>query len=83
MKYLTIEDLPLYTTISVNEAAHVCGIGRSTAYNAVADGQFFETVKIKDRIRVLARPLYKKLMGSSHPDLQDPYTEESEGGDNS
>ena len=75
MKYLTIEELPRHTTISVNEAAHVCGIGRSTAYNAVESGQFFETVRIKDRIRVLAQPLYKKLMGTALPDA-------SEGGDN-
>ena len=67
MKYITVEELPHYTTISVNEAAHVCGIGRSTAYSAVESGEFFETVRIKDRIRVLAQPLYKKLMGSALP----------------
>jgi len=67
VKYLTVEELPHYTTISVNEAAHVCGIGRSTAYSAVESGEFFETVRIKERIRVLAQPLYKKLMGSALP----------------
>jgi predicted DNA-binding transcriptional regulator AlpA len=82
VKYLTVEDLPHYTTISVNEAAHVCGIGRSTAYNAVSDGQFFETVRIKNRLRVLAQPLYKKLMGSAHPGFKGAEVEESEGGDN-
>lgn len=82
MKYLTVEELPQYTTISVNEAAHVCGIGRSTAYSAVESGQFFETVRIKDRIRVLAQPLYKKLMGSALPTAT-PIGEKSvEGGDN-
>jgi predicted DNA-binding transcriptional regulator AlpA len=65
MKYLTIEELPQYTTISVDEAAHVSGVGRSTAYQAVKTGDFFETVRIKDRIRVLAQPLYKKLMGTA------------------
>lgn len=82
MKYLTVEELPHYTTISVNEAAHVCGIGRSTAYSAVESGQFFETVRIKDRIRVLAQPLYKKLMGSALPAAQHVEEMPSEGGDN-
>ena len=82
MKYLNIEDLPHYTTISVNEAAFVCGIGRSTAYNSVASGQFFETVRIKERIRVLTQPLYKTLMGSALPQLRDAAPHEYEGGDN-
>jgi predicted transcriptional regulator len=67
MKYLTIEELPQYTTISVNEAAHVVNIGRSTAYEAVKTGDFFETVIVKARIRVLVKPLYVKLMGSALP----------------
>jgi hypothetical protein len=83
VKYLTVAELPQHTTISVNEAAHVCGIGRSTAYNAVKDGQFFETVRIKDHIRVLAQPLYKKLMGSALPDLQVANFAALEGSDNS
>jgi hypothetical protein len=82
VKYLTIEDLPHYTTISVNEAAFVCGIGRSTAYNSVASGQFFETVRIKERIRVLTQPLYKTLMGSALPQFEDATPVENEGGDN-
>lgn len=67
MKYMKVEQLLEESTISVNEAAYVSGISRSTAYKAVEDGQFFETVIIKGRIRVLARPLYVKLMGSALP----------------
>ena len=81
MKYIKVEELPQYTTISVNEAAHVCGIGRSTAYSAVESGEFFETVRIKDRIRVLAQPLYKKLMGSALPTEEHAEHIPSEGGD--
>jgi hypothetical protein len=81
VKYLTIEDLPHYTTISVNEAAFVCGIGRSTAYNSVARGQFFETVRIKERIRVLTQPLYKTLMGTALPESGDAAPVEDKGGD--
>jgi predicted DNA-binding transcriptional regulator AlpA len=81
VKFLTVEDLPHYTTISVNEAAYVCGIGRSTAYNAVSNGQFFETVRIKERIRVLAQPLYKTLMGSALPEPTSDGQEIAEGGD--
>jgi len=67
MKFLTIEELPQCTTISVNEAAHVANIGRSTAYVVAKTGDFFETVMIKGRRRVLAKPLYLKLMGTALP----------------
>ena len=66
VKFLTIQELPKYSTISVNEAAYVSGIGRSTAYEAVKNGEFFETVLINNNIRVLAQPLFRKLMGSAH-----------------
>lgn len=64
MKFLTVEQLLDYATISVNEAAYVASVSRSTAYKLVEDDQFFETVVIRGRLRVLTRPLYRKLMGS-------------------
>ena len=68
MKYLTVEQLLEYTTISVEEAAYVSNISRSTGYDVVDKGGFFETVVINERTRVLTRPLYKKLMGTAAHD---------------
>jgi len=68
VKYLTVEQLLEYTTISVEEAAYVSNISRSIAYKVVDKGGFFETVVIKERTRVLTRPLYKKLMGTAAND---------------
>jgi hypothetical protein len=45
----------------------VVNIGKSTAYEAVKIGDFFETVIVKGHIRVLTKPLYVKLMGSALP----------------
>ena len=65
MKYLKVEDLTNYSTISVEEAAHVAGIGRATAYKAISNGDFFEVVVVNKAKRVLAQPLYVKLMGTA------------------
>ena len=65
IKYLKIEDLLDYSTISVEEAVHVAGIGRATAYNAISKGGFFEVVIVNKAKRVLAKPLYIKLMGTA------------------
>ena len=65
MKYLKVEDLTNYSTISVEEAAHVAGIGRATAYKAISNGDFFEVVVVNKAKRVLAQPLFIKLMGTA------------------
>ena len=64
MRYLQLDDLQHLTTISVEEAAHLLGISRSHAYALVAKGEFFETIKVGKSRRILARPLYLKLLGS-------------------
>jgi hypothetical protein len=65
MRYLKVEDLTNYSTISVEEAAHVAGIGRATAYKAISNGDFFEVVVVNKAKRVLAQPLFIKLMGTA------------------
>lgn len=67
MKVFKLEDLLKVATLSVEEAANLVGISRTKAYAMAKEGDFFEVITDRsgNRIRVLARPLYIKLIGSA------------------
>lgn len=67
MKVFKLEDLLKVATLSVEEAANLVGISRTKAYAMAKEGDFFEVITDRsgNRIRVLARPLYIRLIGSA------------------
>jgi excisionase family DNA binding protein len=67
VKVFKLEDLLKVATLSVEEAANLVGISRTKAYAMAKEGDFFEVITDRsgNRIRVLARPLYIKLIGSA------------------
>lgn len=65
MKVFKLEDLLEVATLSIEEAASLVGLSRTKAYEMAQTGEVFETIKSGKRIRVLARPLYERLMGSA------------------
>jgi len=67
MKLLRIEELKNESTISIEETSHLIGLSRTKTYEMAKAGEF-EVLKTGKRIRVLARPLYNRLMGSALDD---------------
>lgn len=66
MKVTTLEELGDSITISVEEAANLVGFSRTKGYDMVKKGDLFEVIRSEDRVRVLARPLYIRLLGSTY-----------------
>lgn len=64
MKVLKIEELKNEATISIEQAALIIGLSRTKTYEMAKAGEF-EVLRTGKRIRVLARPLYNRLMGSA------------------
>lgn len=63
MRYqVNLDDLPSLVTVSVEQAASLIGISRQSAYTAVDNGEL-EVIRVGRRVRVLARPLYARLVG--------------------
>jgi hypothetical protein len=55
-------------TCDVGQAARALGISRSSAYSAIASGEFpVATIKVNRRMRVLTADLIKVLEGSKVP----------------
>jgi len=67
MKILRIEELKNESTISIEETSHLIGLSRTKTYEMAKAGEF-EVLKTGKRMRVLARPLYNRLMGSALDD---------------
>jgi len=67
IRYLTLAQLETLSTISVEEAAHLIGISRQGAYDAVNRGDL-PVVRLGRRVRVLAKPLHNLLVGT--PNVQ-------------
>ena len=65
MKVRKLEDLREVATLSIEEAANLVGLSRTKAYAMAKEGDFFEVIKSGNRLRVLARPLYIKLLGTA------------------
>jgi excisionase family DNA binding protein len=65
MEVKKLEDLQYVATCSVEEAANLVGISRTKAYQIARTGEIFEVVTSGKGIRVKARPLFNKLMGSA------------------
>ena len=61
----TLDELAKATTISVEEASHLLGISRTSAYEASKRGEI-SCVKIGKHFRVLAQPLYQILTGGQY-----------------
>ncbi|UFU06992.1 helix-turn-helix domain-containing protein [Ruania halotolerans] len=57
---LTVDEIRTRPTLSVEEAAQVLGIGRTTAYAAVKSGQV-PTIRLGRRVRVPVRALLRLL----------------------
>lgn len=66
MKVTTLEELGDSITISVEEAANLVGLSRTKGYEMVKNGELFEVIQSGNRVRVLARPLYIRLLGSTY-----------------
>ncbi len=66
MKVTTLEELGKSITVSVEEAANLVGLSRTKGYEMVKNGELFEVVQSGNRVRVLARPLYIRLLGSTY-----------------
>jgi excisionase family DNA binding protein len=60
---LTLSELKELVTISVEEASWLLGVSRSTLYVAVSRGEIPAT-RVHKRWRVLAQPLYSRLVGN-------------------
>jgi len=65
VKVTTLEELGDSITISVEEAANLVGLSRTKGYEMVKNGDLFEVIQSGNRVRVLARPLYIRLLGST------------------
>ena len=61
MKVFKIDELKNEATISIEEAAQILRLSRTKTYEMAKAG----VLKTGKRIRVLARPLYNRLMGSA------------------
>jgi len=61
---LTLSELQNLVTISVEEASWLLGVSRSTLYVAVSKGEIPAT-RVHKRWRVLAQPLYLRLIGNA------------------
>lgn len=70
MKVTTLEELSEATTVSVEEAANLVGLSRTKGYEMVKNGDLFEVIQSGSRVRVLARPLYIRLLGSAYDEGQ-------------
>lgn len=66
MKVTTLEELGKSITVSVEEAANLVGLSRTKGYEMVKNGELFEVIQSGNRVRVLARPLYIRLLGSTY-----------------
>ena len=64
VKILKIQELKNEATISIEQAALIIGLSRTKTYEMAKAGEL-EVLKTGKRIRVLARPLYNRLMGSA------------------
>ena len=64
VKVLQLDELKNEATISIEEAAHILELSRTKTYEMAKAGEL-EVLKTGKRIRVLARPLYNRLMGSA------------------
>ena len=64
MKVFKIDELKNEATIRIEEAAQILRLSRTKTYEMAKAGEF-EVLKTGKRIRVLARPLYNRLMGSA------------------
>jgi excisionase family DNA binding protein len=62
IRRLSLEELKNCVTISIEEAANLLGVSRSTAYEAARNGTI-RTIVIGKRRRVLATQLYALLTG--------------------
>ena len=62
IRRLSLDELRQCVTISVEEASHLLGISRSTAYEAVKNGTI-PAILVGKRRRVLAHQLYAMLTG--------------------
>ena len=70
MKVTTLEQLREAITVSVEEAANLVGLSRTKGYEMVKNGDLFEVIQSGSRVRVLARPLYIRLLGSAVAEVQ-------------
>lgn len=70
MKVTTLEELSEAITVSVEEAANLVGLSRTKGYEMVKNGDLFEVIQSGSRVRVLARPLYIRLLGSAFDEVQ-------------
>jgi len=66
VKVTTLEELGKSITVSVEEAANLVGLSRTKGYEMVKNGELFEVIQSGNRVRVLARPLYIRLLGSTY-----------------
>ena len=70
MKVTTLEELSEAITVSVEEAANLVGLSRTKGYEMVKNGDLFEVIQSGSRVRVLARPLYIRLLGSAFDEVK-------------
>jgi len=70
VKVTTLEELSEAITVSVEEAANLVGLSRTKGYEMVKNGDLFEVIQSGSRVRVLARPLYIRLLGSAYDEGQ-------------
>jgi excisionase family DNA binding protein len=70
VKVTTLEELREAITVSVEEAANLVGLSRTKGYEMVKNGDLFEVIQSGSRVRVLARPLYIRLLGSAVDGVQ-------------
>lgn len=57
---LTLDELKKRPSISIDEAAEILGIGRTSAYSAARKGEI-PTIRVGARLRVLTAPLLRLL----------------------
>ena len=65
IRYFTLEELAHVITVSVEEASHLLGVGRSATYEAVHRGEI-PCIRLGRSFRVLAKPLYMMLTGGQN-----------------